>query len=53
MISPEMCRHLNWSLSRIELEDEKLGFVKDGWLTLIIKVTHSSGETGIRLNDQP
>ena len=39
MISPDRGQHLNWSLSCLEVEDEKLGFVKNGWLTLNVKVT--------------
>ena len=39
VISPERGQHLNWSLSCLEVEDEKLGFVKNGWSTLNVKVT--------------
>ena len=39
VINTECYESLNQSLSFFEVEDEKLGFVKDGWLTLIVKIT--------------
>ena len=39
MIPPERFMYTKLSLSWFELEDEKLGFVKNGWLTLIANVT--------------
>ena len=39
VIGPGVCKLLKQSLGCLEVEGEKLGFVKDDWLTFIVKIT--------------